>query len=86
MAIMAVLEVYVGPGCNASEAARDMVENVNAVALPGLEIRLIDLSDPNARRPRAVFAIPTYILDGKVLSLGNPDEGWLLQQVTEVLG
>ena len=76
-----VLEIYVGPACFASETARGLAAAVRARARPGLEVRLVDLGEPGAVRPSAVFAVPTYLLDGRVISLGNPEEAWLLQQL-----
>jgi len=76
-----VLEIYVGPACFASDTARRLAEAVRARARPGLDVRLVDLAEPGAVRPPAVFAVPTYLLDGRVISLGNPEEAWLLAEV-----
>ena len=76
-----VLDIYVAPACTGSETARRLAVALRALALPDVEVRLIDLSEPGVVRPPAVFAVPTYLLDGRVLSLGNPDEAWLLDQL-----
>ncbi len=76
-----VLEIYVAPGCLASETACSLADTVRALGQPGLEVRLVDLGEPGAVRPPAVFAVPTYLLDGRVISLGNPDAAWLLALV-----
>ena len=76
-----VLDVYVAPACAGCETARRLAAALRALALPGVEVRLIDLSEPGVVRPPAVFAVPTYLLDGRVLSLGNPDDAWLLDQL-----
>lgn len=34
--------------------------------------RLIDLSVSSEQKPDAVFAVPTFMLDGRVVSLGTP--------------
>ena len=81
MKAQSILEIFVAPGCIASETARGLAGTVRALGRPGLEIRLVDLGEPGAVRPPAVFAVPTYLLDGQVISLGNPDEAWLLAQV-----
>ena len=86
MEIIAVLEVFVGPGCDASNRARDLFERMRQAAIPGLETRLTDLSSPAATRPRSIFAVPTYTLNGRVISLGNPTEDCLLDLIQEVLG
>lgn len=37
-----------------------------------LTIQLINLDQAPAMRPPAVFSVPTYLLNGTVISLGNP--------------
>lgn len=75
------LEVYVAPDCVGCETARRLVGEVVRQALPRLRVRLVDLGEPDAVRDPAVFAVPTYLLDGRVLSLGNPDLDWLLARL-----
>jgi len=75
------LEIYVAPGCPASDVARRLAETVGGYGLPGVDVRLIDLSDPGATKPVAVFAVPTYLLDGRVLCLGNPGAAWLIARL-----
>jgi hypothetical protein len=77
-----ILEIYVAPHCFGCETARDVASMVRARGWPDLEVRLLDLSQPDVIRPPAVFAVPTYVLDGRVISLGNPEQDWLLDQLT----
>jgi hypothetical protein len=76
------LEIYVTPDCLGCETARRLAESVYMRAKQYAEVRVIDLSVTGAERPSAVFAVPTYLLDGRVISLGNPDEAWLIAQLT----
>jgi hypothetical protein len=76
-----ILEIYVAPECFGCETARNLAGLVRALGWPDLEVRLLDLSEPHVVRPPAVFAVPTYVLDGRVISLGNPDRDWLLAQL-----
>jgi hypothetical protein len=76
-----LLEIFVLPHCLGCETARRLAERVRAQALPHVAVHLVDLSAPDAVRPPMVFAVPTYLLDGRVLSLGNPEEEWLLSQL-----
>ena len=46
-----------------------------------MRIRVVNLSEPGADVPETVVAVPTFVLDGKVLHLGNPREGWLLKEL-----
>ena len=72
-----VLEIYVAGNCFGCATAREMAACLRARTRPDLDVRLIDLAAPGAVRPPAVFAVPTYLLDGRVLSLGNPEAAWL---------
>lgn len=76
-----VLEIYVAPSCGGCAIAHQRASELRALALPNVEIRIVDLGDPGASRPWQVFAVPTYLLDGKVLSLGNPELAWLVDQL-----
>jgi hypothetical protein len=86
LARSALLEVFVGPGCVASDDARALVERICSISLPGLETRVVDLSVKGTRRPDMVFAVPTFLLDGAVLSLGNPPEDWLVDRLRQAIG
>ncbi len=81
MSFRRILEIYVAPDCFGCETARNLASKVCAFSWPDLEVRLLDLSEPDVIRPPAVFAVPTYVLDGRVISLGNPEEDWLLDQL-----
>jgi hypothetical protein len=76
-----ILEIYVAPDCFGCETARHLAGMVRALGRSDLEVRLLDLSEPDVVRPPTVFAVPTYVLDGRVISLGNPEQDWLLNQV-----
>ena len=39
---------------------------------PQICLELIDLNDPEAIIPDAVFAAPTFMLNHRIVSLGNP--------------
>jgi hypothetical protein len=76
-----ILDIYVAPDCVGCQTAQHLAATVRALALPGVEVRLIDLTEWRAARPEAVFAVPTYLLDGRVLSLGNPEQDWLIDRL-----
>ncbi len=81
MSFRRILEIYIAPDCFGCETARMLAGTVRALNRPDLEVRLLDLSEPHVTRPPEVFAVPTYVLDGRVISLGNPERDWLLDQV-----
>ena len=69
------LNIYVADHCeNCREALRlaDL-----AATLPGVDVQVVSL-DTYDQIPQAVVAVPTYLLDGRVISLGNPSPEGLL--------
>ena len=63
--------VYVSADClSCSEAVR--LAGEIAQRFPRLVTEIINLDEPESQRPDNVFAVPTYVLDGRVLYLGNP--------------
>lgn len=71
------LEIYLADHCENCQEALRLAEL--AATVPGVELRVVDLDDSTAEVPRAVVAAPTYILDGRVISLGNPYPDELLR-------
>ena len=67
-----LLEVYVSSECpNCDEAVR-LAEEA-AARYPDVVVRLIDLDELGGNPPPdPVVAVPTYLLNGQVVSLGNP--------------
>jgi hypothetical protein len=64
------LEVYITEGCgNCAEA--HIAEQ--AQTIPNLRVSVIDVGKARAAPPDNVVAVPTYLLDGRVVALGNPD-------------
>lgn len=39
---------------------------------PTVEVTVIDIDAPAVQVPDHVFAVPTFVLDGRVVSIGNP--------------
>jgi hypothetical protein len=65
------LEVYVSSQClNCDEAVR-LAEEA-AARYPSVIVRVVDLDQEGSPPPDPVVAVPTYVLDGRVVSLGNP--------------
>ncbi len=79
----AILDIYVGPNCFGCDTAHTIAKEIQSIQLPGVRIRVIDLGNPANVRPASVFAVPTYLLNGRVLSLGNPEVEWLRDQLTD---
>lgn len=64
------LEIYVGHHCVNCEEALTIAEQARTIE--GIEVVVVDLDQPGQHIPSRVVAVPTYMLDGKVVSLGNP--------------
>ncbi|TAK35590.1 MAG: hypothetical protein EPO21_05645 [Chloroflexota bacterium] len=73
------LEVFVAPDCPASQEARTIAGEMRE-RFPALAVDLIVL-DGRRPAPRQVVATPTYLLDGEVISLGNPRREALAREV-----
>lgn len=78
---MRLLKIFVMPDCFGCERAVQVAEWVQSRNVPDVAVEVIDLSVPGSERPENVFAVPTYLLDETVISLGNPDEEWLLDRL-----
>ena len=81
---MATLSVYILEHCLGCEEARRL-----AAAIPArfgeLLVRVVDLDREPDARPASLVAVPTYMLDGKVISLGNPRQADLVHDLERLL-
>jgi hypothetical protein len=75
-----VLTIYVAGHCPNSCYAYEVAKVVRQ-NFPYVELRIVDLEETNEAVPEVVFATPTYLLNGRLWSLGNPS----LQKVEEAL-
>lgn len=66
-----MLQVFVTVGCEACDHARAVAERVSA-EFEDVEVDVIDINDEPDRVPSSIFAVPSYLLNGAVISLGNP--------------
>ena len=79
-----VLDIYIDQDCPGCTEAQELARYVRN-KLPEIEVRIFDLARPNIERPSTVFAVPTYLLNGKRLSLGNPNADDLLTKLENSL-
>jgi len=54
------LEIYVAPDCFGCDIATELASKLRTMALPNVDVRLIDLGEPESVRPDIIFAVPTY--------------------------
>jgi hypothetical protein len=73
--VLITLDVYVQVGCANCSYAQQLA-NTTAAAYPQVRVRVRDLAC-TSDVPDMVFAAPTYFLNDRVISLGNPDEAAL---------
>ena len=79
----AQLQVFVEAGCSACERAKRLTREV-AGDYPQLAVSVMNIGDARARHAE-VFAVPTFVLDGRVLSLGNPQMSRLRGEIESLL-
>ncbi|MFQ5855850.1 MAG: thioredoxin family protein [Anaerolineae bacterium] len=78
------LEAYVADGCYGCGEARAIAKEIST-RFPELQVDIINLDDPKAERPFSVFAVPTFLLNGELLWLGNPQREDAVQQIAAFL-
>ncbi len=77
-----LLQIVVSRDCPTCEESRTVALEMHEM-FPLLEVELIDL-DAGRPVPDGVVATPTYLLDGTVISLGNPRREDLVRKITEL--
>ncbi|GJM40498.1 MAG: hypothetical protein DHS20C20_07800 [Ardenticatenaceae bacterium] len=73
------LTVYIADDCWSCEETQRILADVTP-NFPELQLRCVNTQ--KEPMPEEVFAVPTYLLDGKVISLGNPTRKFLRQRLT----
>ena len=66
---MTKLQVYISDDCWTCEETRRIVADIRP-QFPQIQVELLSLNE--VTRPPTVFAVPTYVLNGRVIFLGNP--------------
>jgi predicted thioredoxin/glutaredoxin len=72
------LRVYVAKQCRGCAEALRIVARIRR-EIPEVAIEVIDLDEDRVIDGDAVFSVPTWVLDGRTLSLGNPDAEELMR-------
>ena len=66
-----LLEIYVQDGCFGCGRASELAERARG-AFPEMRVAIVDIGSAGGVYRSQVAATPTYILDGEIISLGNP--------------
>ncbi len=77
-----LLQIVVSRDCATCEVSRAVALEMHEM-FPLLEVELVDL-DAGRPVPDGVVATPTYLLDGAVVSLGNPRPEDLIRTIAEL--
>ncbi|MCA9958323.1 MAG: hypothetical protein KC443_04785 [Anaerolineales bacterium] len=75
---MVTLQVYVAADCWSCQETRRLVADMQLL-FPDVSFELLDTAQTPL--PDYVFAVPTYVLNGRVISLGNPTRAVLAQKL-----
>ena len=67
----AELVIYVAEHCPICHYAFEVADDIRQ-RFPDVNLRIVDLETADEEIPERVFATPTYLLNGRVWSLGNP--------------
>ena len=66
-----LLEIYVQDGCFGCQRSFELAERARG-AFPEMQVEIVDIDSTDGVYRSQVAATPTYILDGEIISLGNP--------------
>lgn len=76
------LEIYVSSQCGNCDEALLIAEQ--ALGIAGLDVVVIDIDAPDCSIPSNVVAVPTYMLNGRVVSMGNPSREAFLVELQQL--
>jgi len=66
-----ILKIFVAEHCPTCRAAFELAAQVQQT-FPETRVQLIDVEKSPADVPDSVFATPTFMLNNRIISLGNP--------------
>ena len=72
------LSIYVMQHCDGCAYAREVAEAIR-LHYPRVCVAVVDIGQSGVTIPDEIFATPTYMLNGKVWSLGNPSDEMIRQ-------
>ncbi|MCA1626675.1 MAG: hypothetical protein LC742_01750 [Acidobacteria bacterium] len=78
------LRIYIARHCPSCEEAKRLAGEVRK-RFARVKIELIELDAEGSRNLDDVFSVPTFVLDGRTVYLGNPAPAELFTRLTEAL-
>lgn len=79
------VEIYVADHCMVCEYAYEVADTIRA-DFPEVDLEIVNFEDPSQQIPDLVFATPTYLLDGRLWSLGNPSPEDVQNRLSQAVG
>ncbi len=79
-----VVQIYVADHCRTCDYAWEVAAAIRS-QFPQVELHVIRLGEEGASIPEEVFATPTYLLNGRVWSLGNPSPEEVVTRLSQAL-
>jgi hypothetical protein len=81
---MVSLEIYVDEGCLGCRRSLELAAHVRS-RFPDVDVKVYDASEPAGNSRHLVLATPTFILNGKKMSLGNPSPAQLDEAILSAM-
>ena len=81
IAVDIYIDIYIAQHCNTCAYAYEVAADI-CRQFPHVQVRMIDMANPLEAIPEAVFATPTYLLNGRLWSLGNPSPAKVQETLT----
>lgn len=78
------VDIFVAEHCFVCEYSYEVAAFIRR-AFPQVSVRMINMADSQVEIPEVVFATPTYLLNGKLWSLGNPSNEEVLSKLKGML-
>lgn len=78
------LEIYVDEGCLSCRRSLELAAHVRS-RFPEVDVRVFNSGEPGGLYGHLVLATPTFILNGKKMSLGNPSPAQLDEAILNAM-
>ena len=79
-----VLKVFVVEHCATCDEACAIATRIEQ-NYPQVAVEVVDIGDTGAIVPETVFATPTFMLNNRIISLGNPYPDEIIRQLDETM-
>lgn len=79
-----LLRIYVARHCESCGEALRMAEEIKQ-RYERIQVETLELDGEGSVNPDDVFSVPTWVLNGKIISLGNPSLDELVVRLSQAL-